>query len=249
MTTFFLSVLALLLGPFVYAWGRSQPTTKQVLDGFILVTVAGIVCVYIIPDAIAAGGRIAILFLLLGLVFPVAIERAFRRSVQQAHVFILLLAAVGLIIHALIDGIALLPGVGAAANDSVDGTKLGTTSSIFDNQLAVGVILHRLPIGMAIWWSVRPGFGTTAAVTTFVSIIAATAAAFFLGAPVVELAELRSLGYFQAFVAGSLVHVVAFGVSHEHAEAPDPARRFVSWGFRAGVLLGMFVLFVVPHLD
>ncbi|MDH3748674.1 MAG: hypothetical protein OER97_10755 [Gammaproteobacteria bacterium] len=249
MTTFILSVLALLLGPFIYAWGRSQPTTKQLLDGFILVTVAGIVCVYIIPDAITTGGRITILFLLLGLVFPIAIERAFRRSVDQAHVFILLLAAVGLVIHALIDGIALLPGIGTSVNAAADGTNMGSKSSIFDNQLAVGVILHRLPVGMAIWWSVRPGFGSAAAVTTFVLIIGATAAAYFLGASVVELAELQSLAYFQAFVAGSLVHVVAFGVSHEHADAPEPGRRFVAWGFRAGVLLGMFVLFAVPYLD
>lgn len=245
MTTFFLSVLALLLGPFIYAWGRSRPTTKQLLDGFILVTVAGIVCVYIIPDAIAAGGRISILFLLLGLVFPVAIEKAFRHSVDRAHVFILLLAAVGLTVHALIDGIALLPGIGVTTADE---TNVGLKSSILENRLAVGVILHRLPVGMAIWWSVRPGFGIAAAATTFALIIGATAAAYFLGAPVVELAELQSLAYFQAFVAGSLVHVVAFGVSHEHADAPETRRRFVGWGFRAGVVLGMFVLFVVPHL-
>lgn len=245
MATFVLSVLALVLGPFIYAWGRSQPTTKLLLDGFMLVTVAGIVCVYIIPDAIATGGRISILFLLLGLIFPVAVEKAFHHSVDRAHVFILLLAAVGLTVHALIDGIALIPGVGATP----DGTNGGLKRSILDNQLAVAVILHRLPVGMAIWWSVRPGFGIAAAATTFALIIGATAAAYFLGAPVVELAELQSLGYFQAFVAGSLVHVVAFGVSHEHADAPETGRRFVAWGFRAGVVLGMFVLFVVPHLD
>lgn len=247
MSTFLLSVFALLLGPFIYAWGLNRPTIKQILDGFILVTVAAIVCVNIIPEAIAAGGRPAILFLLLGLIFPIAVEKAFHHSMHQAHIFILLLAAVGLIIHALIDGAALLPGVGSVIHSAGAGNSQ-TSGSLFENRLAIGVILHRLPVGMAIWWSVRPSFGTTAAVATFVMIIAATAAAFFLGAPVVELAELRSIAYFQAFVAGSLVHVVAFGVSHEHGDTTVSGQRFVAWGFRAGILFGMFVLFALPYL-
>lgn len=248
MQTFLLSVLTLLVGPLIYAWGRRQPTTRQILDGFVLVTVAGIVCVYIIPDAIAAGGALAALFLALGLAFPVVIEKAFRHSVREAHVVIVILAAIGLVIHALIDGVALLPGFNSNLHYSV-ATNAAAEDSILDNRLAVGVILHRLPVGMAIWWSVRPAFGTVAAVTTFVLVVAATAAAYFFGAPIVELAERSSLGYFQAFVAGSLVHVVAFGVSHEHAEGADVGRRFVAWGFRAGVLLGMFVIFALPLLS
>ena len=246
MLTFALSVLALLVGPLIYAWGRGRPTTRQLLDGFILVTVAGIVCVYIIPDAISAGGTLAILFLAIGLVFPVAIEKAFRHSVRQAHVFIVVLAAAGLVLHALIDGIALLPAVGTG---HAEGTNQAVAGSIIDNRLALAVILHRLPVGMAIWWSVRPAFGTAAALTTFGLLILATGVAFFWGTPVAELAEQRSVGCFQAFVAGSLAHVVAFGVSHDHAEGEDVSRRFVAWGFRAGVLLGMFVIAALPLLE
>lgn len=248
MIYFILSIVALLLGPVIYAWGRRRPTGRQMLDGFILVTVAGIVCVYIIPDAVVTGGRVAFLFLLVGLLFPIAIEKAFREFHRQAHVFIVILAASGLVVHALIDGLALVPGVGSAIANNADGTYSRLWHSIFGNQLATGVILHRVPVGMMIWWSVRPSFGAGAAVATFALVIAATAAAFFLGAPAVQLAKLESLAFFQAFVAGSLVHVVAFGVSHEHSDVEDTGRRFVAWGFRAGVLLGMFMLFTLPHL-
>jgi zinc transporter ZupT len=248
VTYFILSIVALLCGPFIYGWARGRPTGRQLLDGFILVTVAGIVCVYIIPDAVVTGGRLAWLFLFVGLLFPVAIEKVFRESEHQAHIFIVILAASGLVIHALIDGLALLPGVGSAISGADDGTNSRLWNSIFSNQLAIGVILHRLPVGMAIWWSVRPGFGTGAAIATFATVIAATAAAFFFGAPTVALAELQSLAYFQSFVAGSLVHIVAFGVNHEHNEVEATGRRFVAWGFRAGVLLGMFMLFALPHL-
>lgn len=248
MTLYVLSIVALLAGPVIYGWARSRPTGRHLLDGFILVTVAGIVCVYIIPDAVISGGRLAWLFLAIGLTFPVVIEKVFRQSERQAHVFIVVLAASGLVIHALIDGLALLPGVGSAIATANGETDSRLWNSIFGNQLAIGVILHRLPVGMAIWWSVRPGFGTGVAIATFAMVIAATSAAFFFGAPAVALAELQSLAYFQAFVAGSLVHIVAFGVNHEHNENAVSDSRFVAWGFRAGVLLGMFTLFALPHL-
>lgn len=247
MTTFLLSTIALLVGPLIYAWGRQRGAVRDILDGFILVTVAGIVCVYIIPNAFAAGGRMSLLFLAIGLLFPIVIEKTFERAMHYAHVFVVVLAALGLVVHALIDGIALLPGVDS--HDVQAGSGLfPSSSSVFDNKLALGVILHRIPIGMAIWWSVRPAFGTLAAVGTFALLISATAAAFFFGAPVVEIAERSELAWFQAFVAGSLVHVVAFGVSHEHSDSAVPAARGVQWGVRAGILLGMFILFAVPHL-
>jgi len=77
-------------------------------------------------------------------------------------------------------------------------------------------------------------------------IVVATALAFFLGAPVVEWAEGRNIGYFQAFVAGSLVHVVAFGVSHDHDTAG--ADGTPGWGYRLGILLALFLVFTLPNL-
>jgi hypothetical protein len=215
------------------------------LDGFVLVAIAGIVCVNIIPTAIDVGSWWALVSLVAGLAFPVVIERAFRQSEHRAHVFIVLLAALGLVIHAVIDGIALLP----AANGGLasTGDAAADAMAALGNPLALGVILHRLPVGMALWWSVRPQFGLGAALTCFALLISATGLAYVFGAPVVDLASTRSLALFQAFVAGSLVHVVAFGVSHRHGgdEAFVPADN---WGFRAGILLGMFVVFSLPHI-
>ena len=47
-----LSITALLLGPIIYALGRRNHVARQILDGFIFITVAGIICVHIIPDAL-----------------------------------------------------------------------------------------------------------------------------------------------------------------------------------------------------
>ena len=223
-----LSIVALLLGPAVYTVGRRNRTARQILDGFIFITIAGIVTVHIIPEALAGGGTLAIAFLLLGIAFPMVLERGLHESFHAAHGLILALAALGLIIHSVLDGIALLPKQ--------------------NHDLAWAVVLHRLPIGMAIWWSLRPNLGLTAAVAAFAMIIVATTASFVIGAPAVELAEARSIAWLQAFISGSLIHIVAFGVSHDHEGHVEPVAQFQDWGYRLGILIGLFLVFTAPQL-
>jgi zinc transporter ZupT len=145
-----LSIVALLFGPLIYTIGRRNPVARQVLDGFIFITIAGIVTVNIIPEALANGGNLALVFLVLGIAFPVILERSFHSAFHAAHALVLALAALGLVIHSILDGIALLPSQ--------------------KSDLAYAVILHRLPVGMAIWWSVRPNLGLAAAIAAFVMI-------------------------------------------------------------------------------
>ncbi len=223
-----LSIAALLLGPAIYAYGRRNPTARQILDGFIFITIAGLICVNIVPESLAVGGAMAGLFLVLGIAFPVIIERGFHSALHEAHVLVLIIAALGLIIHAVVDGIALLPMEGG--------------------DLAHAVILHRLPVGMAIWWSLRPNLGLPVAVGAFATIIIASALAYTFGAPIVELGEARSIAYVQAFVSGSLIHIVAFGVTHDHGHHIEPAAQAQHWGYRVGILLGLFLVFTAPQL-
>jgi hypothetical protein len=223
-----LSIAALLAGPFVYTLGKRNAVARQILDGFIFITIAGLVAVHIIPDSLLGGGNLAILFLALGIAFPILLERGLHESFHAAHALVLALAALGLVIHSVLDGIALLPGT--------------------NGKLAYAVILHRLPIGMAIWWSLRPNLGMAAAATAFGLIIVSTAAAFVFGAPVIDLAEARGVAWLQAFISGSLIHIVAFGVSHDHDAHIEPAARFQDWGYRVGILAGLFLVFTAPQL-
>lgn len=243
--TLVLSIIALLLGPFIYAWGRKRPTARQMLDGFVFITIAGIVCAHIVPDAIGTGGWLAVGFLAFGLVFPVILERQFHHLMHQAHGLILVLAALGLAVHAMVDGIALLPMEVTGSHDQ--NRAWGGMAGLQGRELAIGVILHRLPVGMAIWWSLRPQLGAPVALGIFALIIAFSAAAYVLGGPVVALTETRGMACFQAFVAGSLVHVVAFGVSHDHSAHIETQPQGSHWGYRVGILLGLFLIFVAPQ--
>jgi len=47
-------------------------------------------------------------------------------------------------------------------------------------------------------------------------VIVATAAGYFVGASILELAETRTIALLQAFISGSLIHVVLFRHGHHH---------------------------------
>ncbi len=194
--TLILATIALLLGPLIYAAGHRNRLLRRTLDVLIVLTIAAIIIVDIVPEALRHGGSLAILVLVLGVAFPVVLERLFHKATDAAHLVIVALAALGLLIHAVVDGFALLPETGRG--------------------LAHAVILHRLPVGMALWWAVRPNFGIPITAAVFASVILATTAGYLVGESILELAEVRTIALLQAFVAGSLIHVVAFGVKHKH---------------------------------
>ena len=194
--TLLMSIAALLLGPLIYAAGRKNRVAKRIFDLSIVVAIGIIIFVHIIPAAIDQGGYWAWLVLAAGVVFPLLLERLFKTAADAAHMVIVAIAVIGLSLHAIIDGLALLPENGTS--------------------LAHAIILHRLPVGMAIWWAVRPNLGTMIAVSVFVLVILATSIGYLVGDAVLEVAEARTLAMLQAFVSGSLVHIVIFGVKHDH---------------------------------
>ncbi len=189
---FLLSTIALLLGPLVYAIGSRNATARRFLDGIVYLAVAWIIGVHIVPESLSAGGWPALGVLLLGIAFPILLKRVFHVATRTAHVAVMLVAATGLCLHALIDGIALLPSG--------------------DDRLAIAVIVHRVPVGMALWWTFRPALGTASAIAAFALIVVATGVAYYLGAPIVAMAESRWLTMFQAFVSGTLIELVAVGI-------------------------------------
>jgi hypothetical protein len=194
--TFILSTAALLLGPIIYAAAGEHRISRRLLDALIVLSIGFIIVAHIIPAALREGGNLAIVVILLGIAFPMLLERLFRKASDTAHLVIVALAAFGLLTHALVDGVALLPESGTG--------------------LAYAIILHRLPVGMALWWAVRPNFGITVSIIVFALVILATAAGYLIGETIMEIADMRTIAMFQAFVAGSLIHVVIFGVRHHH---------------------------------
>ena len=248
-----LSLVALALGPVLYGACQKIDVVRSALDGLLFVTIAGIVVVHIVPDVFNAAGFVALAFLAAGVIVAFLVERWPALGDGDRYSWIILLGAIGLVIHAAMDGIALLP------NDSLHGAEVeahdddaheSRLAGLLGNHLALGVILHRIPVGMAIWWTVRPRLGKTVAIAALAIIAVGTSAAYLLGEPVIALMEAKGVAYFQAFVAGTLLHVIVFTSVRRDAEKLEEthAHTHTVVGERLGIMAGLILLFLVPHV-
>ena len=100
---------------------------------------------------------------------------------------------------------------------------------------------------MAIWWVVRPRLGRPVAIGALAIIAVVTSAAYIPGEPVVALMEARSVACFQAFVAGTLLHVIVLTPFESDENKPETLNASIVVGERLGILLGIVLLFLVPH--
>ncbi len=189
------SLVALGAGPVVYRLLRSRQPWMTFLDGFVLVAISGLVLLRILPPMLGRGDWLMIVFALAGLVIPTIAEHGFRRAEQTTFLGAFGLALVGLLIHAMVDGAALTPGGGA------------TTPNAHGSQLPYAIVLHRVPIGLTLWWLVRP-FGVVAPLAVVSLVAASTVGGFALGPKLTSALSGQAVLWFEAFVGGSLLHVV-----------------------------------------
>jgi len=231
------SIVALLSGPLLFELGRLGRKTTAFVDGFAFITIAGLFLFGILPEAMATGGRVAWVFAALGLGFPLFLERLFHDAAHREHMAFLALGAAGLLAHCMLDGLILM---GADAG--------GHEAHALEQQQGLAVVLHNMPKGIALWFLLSPAFGRRAAGAVLILLIGGTVLGYLIGDSALTLLTGPGVAWFQAFVAGSIFHVVLHGVaSHEHA-APALSRDGAmpsppKWPERLGLLGGLVFLF------
>ncbi|MCI0749207.1 MAG: hypothetical protein L0Y32_01510 [Nevskiales bacterium] len=191
------TLFALACGPLLYAAAQRRPRALAFLDGFVLVSITGLVVVEVLPETFKHGGLWSLAFLLGGLLGPTLLERAFRRVQREAHIVTLALATAGLILHTLADGPILALSQGG------------------DWALPLAVVLHSIPVGMAVWWLLAPSFGPWPPALALLALGAGTVAGYRYGVSLSEMLGEQAWAWFQSVVAGTILHVI-FGRPHLH---------------------------------
>ena len=248
-----LSLIALVAGPLLYRACQSKTILRSALDGLLFVTISGIVIIHILPEVYSEAGFVAIVILAGGAGFAFLAERWPVNGDRTAYSWAIVLAAIGLALHAAMDGLALIPSdhLNLGHVHGHDHDARGSDSvvaSLSNNQLALGVILHRIPIGMAIWWTVRPQLGRAAAIGTLTIIALATTVTYTLSDPLINLLESTQIAYFQAFVAGTLMHVIVFSSVRSPDILAMANREQLVMGERLGIVAGLLILYLLPSV-
>ena len=216
MTLLVLSLLALAIAPMIYRVADRAVMALAALDGFVMVSIAGLATVHIIPHAVQHGGFWVIAIAALGFLGPGWAEHALHRSADRVHSATLVLAVLGLLLHGFFDG------VGLAAPLEHEST------------LRIAVLLHRLPVAITLWWLLKPKDERLA--TSVLCGLAVMTVAGFLTADALEpVLDSSWLAYVQALIAGSVLHVV---VHRPPPVAPPSSRGRGRFWSGVGALVG-----------
>lgn len=227
-----IAVAALLIGPLLAVLLVRQPGVNRFLDGFVLISIGGIAITHLLPEAVVQIGFAAVLMVILGALLPYFAEKAFHSYERATHAGVLLLALSGILVHTLLDGMAL--------STASRGQGVGQA-------LAVAVILHRLPVGLLIWWALKPFSKPATIVGVLVLMSISTIIGFILGGGSLPLEDTRAINYFQSLVTGSLLHVLFHRHIHKRGETEaQHGRKSSAVPAALGAISGGLLLILLP---
>jgi zinc transporter ZupT len=198
--TYLIAALAApIAGPLLYRALHDHPRAVRLVDGSVYVAVPALLTWQVGHLALEQSTLLVLGAAAAGLGIPSLAERISNVLRRHTDKLALIMGVSGLALHALLEGAALAPGEGGV-----------------DLAFGLAIVLHRIPVGLVIWWLVRPRYGPSAALLAVGAIVLVTLAGYALGTEV--LASVHGAGgdLYQAFVSGSLVHVVFHQGRHDH---------------------------------
>lgn len=226
------SFLAMTVGPVLLHLAGGARTLLVGLDAFVLVTLGGLVVVHILPQSMAIAGGSALLATVLGMVGLVVMEQSSERLAHKVWRAALPILLLGLGIHAFLDGVGLAHGHHDHAH---------TVSA-----LPLAVVLHRIPVGLAIWWGVRPRFGIQGALLVMGILVIGTIIGQQYGETLIEILPAEPLALLQAFIGGALLHGV---VGHTFDVKTERESHHLPVAGAMGALLGCALLGALSAVD
>ncbi|MEM7352024.1 MAG: hypothetical protein AAF657_14585 [Acidobacteriota bacterium] len=280
-------ILPLAIGPFLAQWAERSQATKAALDAFIAVSLGGVVILHLWPHAFLVAGGWALAGGLAGMLLPFLLHGSLHSQERKIYPAMVAFAFLGLAIHATLDGVALLSPVLAESGKAQEhvghhgpaheehdhdearhrpedhSAEDHGTGAPHDHAqqsaalLALAVILHRLPMGVAVWWLAVPILGRRAAILLLGILIGATVLGFTIAGRVLVDFSMPGIAIFEATIAGMLLHVImghehghgahehghgeyAHGHgAHEPAPALDPVGEDTPWISALGALTGV----------
>lgn len=219
-------LLPFILAPLLFVFLRRFPSLMEVLDGLILTSVIGLFFLDIFPSQVSQFGLITLVFALLGFLGPFALERVSHELEKSTHLIMMVLIILGMALHGAMDGAVLAPSF--------------TESSHSADHLAWAVILHRIPGGLFFWWFFLPKVRIRGALALMVFFCMATISGYLLSETFYHLMSNQIVGLFQAFVGGSILHVVFHGTSFVKV---DRSKKMAYLPQTVGCLLGIAIVY------
>jgi len=184
-----ISLITLFAGPLIFLLISKGGRVAQAIDGLIVVVLVLLVILLLLPDIVAALGWKGIVLVALGYLLPTVLELIVRRAAATLHLASLVLALLGLLLHALLDG----AGLAGSQLQARDG-------------FAAAIVLHRFGVGMMVWLIMQPAFGHRFAWLMLAGMAAATVVGFEYSRHLLPLTGASGIAMLQAVIIGTITH-------------------------------------------
>ncbi len=178
-----------IVGALLYRILHDQPKLTRIFDLCMYIAVPGLVLWQVFGHMIEHHGWgstkiwVSSLFMILGFALPILVEKLYHHAAPNVEKLSVLAGFSGLGLHAMLESVTL-----NAPDVFVSGP----------------LILHRMVVGLMIWWVLYPRYGRWIGVIGIAGLLVVT----LLGYLLAEILPDSGGEYFQAFVAGSLLHVI-----------------------------------------
>jgi hypothetical protein len=184
-----LSIIVLFIGPLLYQWLRRGGFIAKAFDSLIIAVLIVLMVFLLIPESWAELGYWSVVLMLGGYLLPGLLEQLVKTAAHTFHMVSLVLALLGLAVHAGLDGAALTAMHG------------GTHSN-----LPLAIVLHRFGVGLMLWLMVQPAYGKRMAfaVLGFVSMM--TVGGYLLSEFFLGMQGDNVMAVIQAVIIGMIIH-------------------------------------------
>jgi len=195
------------VGAMLYTWLHDRSRATRLVDRSMLIIIPALIIWQVVPHGWASYKFWAIVSLAAGAALPTLFEHAFQRLRPHTDNLALLAGFSGLFLHAFLEGAAIVPEPPGSG-------------------LVLAIAIHRVPVGLMIWWLLRPRHGFKIASLGIAGLLTTTTAGFAIAAWSFDTGQISHdhgmVDLFQAFVGGSLLHVVFHQgrMDHNH-DAPE----------------------------
>ena len=216
MIFFGAALLAPVLGALLYSVLHGRPTLARYVDRAVLVLVPVLVAWQVFPHAWEHRSLTMVGAFFAGFLIPAVLERLSHYLAEHTDNVAIVVWLTGFALHQLLEGAAFADPGGV------------------DPRFGIAVALHGVPAGLILWWLIRPRFGVGLASAALATMMLTMVAGLglgteFLGEALGEAhahshshgvsegtSSLQTIDLYQAFVSGTLLHVVFHQGRHDH---------------------------------
>ncbi len=222
-----LSLAGIAVGPAMVAFGRSFNRGAAVVDGFTLGAVPALLMLRLVPHVVEGAGPLALLLVLAGFGLLVFADRAWHHGGTRVGEGVVIPA---LMLHALSDG----AGLAMAASAGSRGVG---------GQLAVALLLHRIPEGLFITTTLLHRHGWRGTILRLGAVALATVVGAVGGRALLTVVPDAVFDCVVALGLGAMLRLSL----HSHQPPPSTGGSRSASGIAA--LAGLAIVLAVPDPD